>query len=370
MRIALIAPLVSPIAPPFLGGAQALVHDLAAGLARRGHVVTLYAAEGSAVPGVRTVSLGIDAAELELARFDPGAAQVADDVFFTQAHHFLRICLHISQHAAEYDLVHAHAYDWPAFTFGALLPLSVLHTLHLPASNPTILTALAALQRSAPNTHLATVSRACAATYAPEVRVETIIYNGIDVDAIPFGAEPAPEPYLLFAGRIAPEKGVVDALAIAREAGQRLLLAGGIYDAHYYEEQVRPLLSEMERDGLAEHLGPVPRERLWTLMAGATAVLVPSHWKEPFGIVPAEAQAAGAPVVGYAIGALREVVAEGETGRLVPFGDIAGAAAAAGRVRAISRAACRARMVERFSIGAMLDAHEHVYAELTAGGQR
>ena len=60
MRIALLAPLVSPIAPPYLGGAQALLADLAAGLARRGHTVTLYAADGSAVPGVAVPQLGID----------------------------------------------------------------------------------------------------------------------------------------------------------------------------------------------------------------------------------------------------------------------------------------------------------------------
>lgn len=366
MRIALLAPLVSPIAPPFLGGAQALIHDLAAGLADRGHTVTLYGADGSGAPGVHTVPMGIDADELAPARFNPSATRLLPDVaFFTQAHHFLRIALHIAHHAADYDLVHAHAYDWPALTFGALLPLPVLHTLHLPASDDAILGALAALGAGgATNTRLATVSRACAETYAPAAEIETVVYNGIAVDAIPFGAQPAATPYLLFAGRIAPEKGTADALAIARLAGKRLIVVGGVYDTAYYEEQVRAPLAEMERAGQAEYLGQVSRERLWALMAGAEAVLVPSHWKEPFGLVPCEAQAAGAPVVGYRIGALPEVVAHGKTGWLAAPGDLDAAADAVGRVGTLSRAACRARVVERFSSAAMLDAYERVYAEM------
>lgn len=375
MRIALLAPLVAPIAPPFLGGAQAMLYDLAAGLAARGHTVTLYAADGSAVPGVACVPLGIDATALLPARFNlerltsdrANALEAPDATFFTQAHAFLRIALHIRHHADQYDLLHAHAFDWPAFTFGALLPLPVLHTLHLPAASQTVVEALATLASdTAPhNTHLATVSRACAATYAPGVIVPTIVYNGIHVEAIPFGARPDPnDPYLCFAGRIAPEKGVEDALAIARGAQRRVVIAGGVYDEAYYQERVRPLLEELGRMGLAEYVGPLPREQVWQLMAGAEAVLCPSHWEEPFGLVPCEAQATGAPVVGYAIGALPEVVADGATGWLVPPRDVASAAAAVGRVARIDRAACRRHVVERFSLGTMLDGYERVYGEL------
>jgi glycosyltransferase involved in cell wall biosynthesis len=379
MRIALVAPLVSPIAPPFLGGAQVLVRDLAAGLAARGHAVTLYAADGSAVAGVRTVPLGIDPAALAAVRVDQtrNAEAVPAElgpVFFAQAHHFLRVFRHLADHAADYDLVHAHAYDWPAFAFAGLLSLPVLHTLHLPAGDRGMVAVLRTVAPGADrpagaprNTRLAAVSRACAASYAPDVAVGTVLYNGVDLDAIPFGAIPSADPYLLFAGRIAPEKGVVDALAIARRAGVRLLLAGDVYDPAYARDVVGPPLAELQAAGRAAALGPLPRARVWELMAGALAVLVPSHWAEPFGLVPCEAQAAGAPVVGYAVGALPEVVEHGETGWLVPPGDVEGAAAAVARAAALSRAACRARVAQRFGLAAMLDAHERVYGELVAG---
>jgi glycosyltransferase involved in cell wall biosynthesis len=364
MRIALVAPLVSPIAPPFLGGAQAILYDLAAGLAARGHDIIIFAAEGTAIPSVRTAPLQIDAAELTPLRFEPAFTDLPAGPFFTQAHHFLRIALAIARTTPAFDLVNAHAYDWPAFAFAGLLPVPVLHTIHLPNANATILDTLALLADAAPNTRLSTVSRACAATYAPRVAIETILYNGIHLEDIPYGEHADSDPYLLFAGRMAPEKGVADALDIARLSGRRLILTGGNYDDAYFANEIRPRLEPLEREGRASYLGPVSRDRLWQLMAGASAVLVPSHWQEPFGLVPCEAQAAGAPVVGYAIGALPEIVADGETGWLVPPHDVEAAAAALTRVAAISRRACRARVEQRFSLPAMLDAYERVYAQI------
>lgn len=375
LRLALLAPLVAPIAPPYLGGAQALLRDLVAGLAARGHSVTLYATRGSQVPGARTIDLGISADAFHGARVQvttdgqsASSHEALDATFFAQADAFLRMALHIAGHADEYDLVHAHAYDWPAFAFGALLPLPVLQTLHAPATSRAISTTLRTLAADAPNTRLSTVSRACAATYAPDVAIDTIVANGVDLAAIPFGPRPDanPEPYLLFAGRMAPEKGVVDALAIAARAGRRILVAGASYDDAYFTGQVRPALDTLEAAGRAEYLGVVPRERLWRLMAGAEAVLCPIQWEEPFGLVACEAQAAGAPVIGYARGALPDVVADGVTGYLVPPGDLDAVVAAVARVGGLDRAACRAHIAERFSLEAMLDGYERVYSEMLA----
>src|SRR5579859_3575543 len=333
MRIALLAPLISPIAPPYLAGAQAVVADLAAGLAARGHDVTLYAAPGSHVPGVRLRTVDVDPAQLRPAVFptddDPSARTVGADLgadpaslfaapdpeVFAAGYAFLRAYRLIAAHAAEHDLLHAHAYDWPAYAHATLQPLPVAHTLHSPAGDPRILSILHALapagSRAGP-TRLVTVSHACAATYAPSCHINAVIYNGVPIARIPFGAHPAPGDYLLYAGRITPEKGVEDALEIARRTGKRLLLAGGVYDQAYFDTRIRPRLASAGPH--AAYLGPLARERLWELMAGAWAVLCPVHWTEPFGLVPCEAQAAGAPVIGYARGGLREVIADGASG--------------------------------------------------------
>ena len=379
MRIALLAPLISAIAPPFLGGSQALLADLASGLARRGHEVTLYAADGSVVPGVRVVQPGIDPATLLPARFmespadtPAGAAPASmDDDLVRSTEAFLRAYRVIAAHAGEHDLVHAHAYDWPALALASLQPLPVAHTLHLPAVDTRINRALAMLAPpdvSTP-TRIVTVSRACAATYASVCRIDAVIYNGIDTARIPVGspglehldvASDAGRPYLLYAGRIAPEKGVEDALEIAERAGYPLVLAGGVYDDAYYASRVAPRL-----DGTrAQYLGLLAREQLWELMAGAVGVLCPVHWDEPFGLVACEAQATGTPVVGYARGGLVEVVADGETGWLVAEGDVAAAVTAVARVAEIDRGACRRRVERLFSIDAMLDAYEAFYRDM------
>ncbi|HLZ21659.1 MAG TPA: glycosyltransferase [Ktedonobacterales bacterium] len=385
MRIALLAPLVSPIAPPFLGGAQALLFDLATGLAARGHAVTLYAADGSDVPGVRIVPLGIDAATLRPAIFtaskhdaavdtdagdesgDEEDAFATDEAVFQPSYAFLRVYRAIAAHADEHDLLHAHAYDQPAFAFGSLQPLPIVHTLHLAAVDGPIREALHLLAppgASSP-TRLVTVSHACAATYAPYCRIDAVIYNGVDVARIPFGAQPDSNGYLLFAGRIAPEKGVADAISIAEQSGHPLLLAGGIYDQAYFDSIVAPRLAY--GSSAARYLGAVSRERLWELMAGARAVLAPAQWEEPFSLVACEAQAAGAPVIAYARGGLREVVADGETGWLITPGDVAAAVDAVARIHALDRADCRERVIRTFSLNSMLDAYEAFYTSMLQG---
>lgn len=386
MRIALVAPLVSPIAPPYLGGAQALLADLARGLAQRGHEVTLYAAEGSSVPGVRIITLGIDSSELRPARFHrdsvapttTSAATPDDDEYIPDmlrpderkllpSYAFLHVFRALVNHVDEFDLVHAHAFDWPAYAYSSMLPLPVIHTLHLPAvdSNIAKLLGVLAPPDGAPaRVRLTTVSHACAAGWSPYCDITQVIHNGVDVDAIPFSAAPGSPPSLLFAGRISPEKGVEDALKIAEQADLPLVVAGDIYDTRYYEQRIAPRLERMgER---VRYLGGVAQEDLYQLMGAALAVLCPPHWEEPFGLVACEAQAAGTPIVAYRRGGLAEVVADGETGFVVEPGDIAAAVAAVHQVETLDRRACRSRVESLFTLAKMLDGYEAFYAETLA----
>jgi len=379
MRIALVAPLVSPIAPPYLGGAQALLADLARGLAQRGHEVTLYAAEGSDVPGVRVLTLGIDSKALRPARFHrDNSASAADSERMPDmlrpderkllpSYAFLHVFRALVNHADEYDLVHAHAFDWPAYAYSSMLVLPVIHTLHLPAVDGNIANLLGMLAPSdgAPAcVRLSTVSQACAAGWAPHCAIAQVIYNGVDIAAIPFSAEPNPEPSLLFAGRISPEKGVEDALEIAERAGLPLVLAGDVYDPRYFEQRIAPILARLGEH--VRYLGSVTREDLYQLMGEAQAVVCTPHWEEPFGLVACEAQAAGTPVIGYRRGGLAEVVADGETGYLVAPGDVTAALVAVQRVSELDRHACRARVERLFRLETMLDAYEAFYAETLA----
>ncbi len=370
LRVALLAPLISPIRQPYLGGAQAMLRDLAVALAERGHDITLYAAPGSdpdILPGVRLRQLDIDPSQLRPADLSPEPAARPSMPDFAMQSAFATAYAAIAAHCDEHDLIHAHAYDQPAFTLGASESLPIVHTLHMPDLHADISATLFALappyaQRMPSQPWLVTVSQWCAGSYAETCRIDAVVPNGVDMDAIPFGARPTDPPYLLFAGRISPEKGSADAIAIARAAGFPLVMAGGVYDQAYFTQRILPWL-EAESDNI-RFLGPLPHERVWSLMAGATAVLVPSLWEEPFGLTACEAQAAGAPVIAYARGGLRDIIADGETGALVAPGDIAAAAASVPHMARLERRHCRRRAAEYFTLDRMAAGYEALYRRM------
>ena len=288
----------------------------------------------------------------DVQRIDPG--------FFNSANLFLDLFLRLR--GDKFDLVHAHAFDWPAFACSALIrDLPVLHTLHLSALSPSINDALHVLHRQGHPLTLIAVSHTSAESYAPYTLIDHVIYNGLDLSAIPFSSHLASDAPLLFAGRIAPEKGVEAAIDIAERAGYRLLIAGGIYDQHYYRERIEPKLHEAgER---VTYLGHLERLALWKIMGQSLGLLFPIEWDEPFGLVAVEAMATGTPVIAYRRGAAEEVIRHGATGFLVEPGESAHAAALVDDLYDIPRVHCRAHVEEQFSLEHMLDAYEHVYWE-------
>jgi glycosyltransferase involved in cell wall biosynthesis len=208
---------------------------------------------------------------------------------------------------------------------------------------------------------LITVSHACARTYEPYTSIDHVIYNGLDLDAIPFSSKPSSEAPLLFAGRIAPEKGVEAAIEIAERAGYRLLIAGGIYDQRYYEERIAPQVQQAgER---VTYLGLLERLALWKIMGQALGLLFPIEWDEPFGLTAVEAMATGTPVIAFRRGAAEEIIRHGETGFLVEEGERAHAAALVDDLFDIPRAYCRAHVEASFGLERMIEQYERVYRE-------
>jgi UDP-glucose:tetrahydrobiopterin glucosyltransferase len=363
LRIALIGPLVTTIAEPFVGGSQAVVAGLAQGLSERGHTVTLFARAGSDVPGVHIEPIVVPASVLpsSFALMEPGST--VNPGFFAQANIFLELFLRLQQSSQQFDLIHAHAFDWPSFVCSALVHnLPVIHTIHLPAISTEINKALQVLHNQGHPLTLITVSRACARDYSSYTTIDHVIYNGLDLDSIPFSPEVEQEAPLLFAGRITPEKGVEAAIEIARGAGQKLVLAGGIYDQAYYEECISSRL-QREPEHLT-YLGQLSQSELWQLMRQCKGLLFPIAWDEPFGMVAIEAMAAGTPVIAYRRGAVAEIIRDGETGFLVEPGEIAQAAAVVKELDSIERYTCRKHVEREFSFNHMLDEHERVYASL------
>ncbi|GHO92620.1 glycosyl transferase [Reticulibacter mediterranei] len=364
MRIALVAPLVTPIAQPYVGGAQALVAALAQGLIQRQHSVTLFARQGSSVSGVPIEEINVPENVRPSSFSGPALERPADPGFFAQANLFLNLFLQLQQRQSEFDLVHVHAFDWPAFVCSTVLHhLPVAHTLHLHAISPEINEALRVLHQQGHPLKLITVSHACARTYETWTPFDYIIYNGVNLDEIPFAPFVPDEAPLLFAGRITPEKGVEEAIEIAERAGRPLLIAGGIYDQTYYEEHIQPRLQQAGPH--IQHLGLLTHTELWQLMGRVCGLLCPIAWDEPFGLTPVEAMATGTPVIAFRRGAMNEIIRHGETGFLVESGNCAQAAALVDRLVELPRTSCRTHVERNFSFPHMLDEYERAYADIS-----
>jgi glycosyltransferase involved in cell wall biosynthesis len=182
-----------------------------------------------------------------------------------------------------------------------------------------------------------------------------VVPNPIDIGEWPF--EPSKQDYLLWMGRMSPDKGPHRAIAAAREAGTRLVLAGPVQPGQeqFFAEEVEPHLGS---DGI-EYVGEAGADDKRALYQGARAFLMPIRWQEPFGLVMVEALACGTPVIAFPEGSAPEVVEDGRTGFVVE--DEHAMAAAVDRLGEIDPHDCRRSCEERFSVEAVVAGYEDVY---------
>ena len=212
VRLALIASLVSPIREPQCGGAQSFLADLAAGLARRGHEVDVFAASGSEIDGVRCVDVGVEASALQGFLYHAGATPPADNSVFEAA--YARVFGAIGERS--YDVVHNHAFDAPAIRLATAVDAPVIHTMHLPPEASVVHALLDASNAFNPPV-IATVSEAQARAWREHVTINLVLPVRIPTARIPWSVTPGSG--VVFAGRFSPEKGAAEAIAIARRAG-------------------------------------------------------------------------------------------------------------------------------------------------------
>jgi glycosyltransferase involved in cell wall biosynthesis len=352
LRIALVAPLVTTISEPQQGGSQVIVADLAVGLTRHGHDVDVYAATGSLIPGARVVDTGIDAAGLSEALIRPGqprrSVRALDDAY----EHVFRV---VGQ--GGYDVVHSHGFDPPALRRARAGRAPIIHTVHLPPE-PKAAEALREAQQASEPAIVVGVSAAQARAWRPLVTFDRVVRNGVPTGRIPWSDQPGTG--LVFAGRLSAEKGTAVAIEIAHRSEERIDLYGAAYD----EDYARGLRRRHEVDPGVTFHEPLPRAELWRRLASARAVLCPSDWDEPFGLIAAEAQAAGTPVVAFARGGLTEIIDDAITGFLVEPGDVAGAAEAVRSVATLERRRCRGHAVDDLDLEVCLAGYEALYASV------
>lgn len=338
-RIAILSPVAWRTPPRGYGAWETVASNIAEGLVARGWDVTLFATADSVTQG--TLRSVIARGYEEDGEQDPKVVEI----------------LHISEvmeHAAEFDLIHNN-YDFIPLAFSRLIPTPILTTIHGFSSDKI----RAVYRKYKHDAYFVSISDS---DRDPELPYLATVYNGIDLSNLTF--RPDPGDKLVFLGRIHPDKGVHLAIEAAKKAGRDLVIAGIIQDKRYFETLVRPHI-----DGrTVQYIGPVGPSARDLLFKEAYALLHLNELPERFGLVMAEAMAAGVPVIAMDRGSCREVVADGETGFLV--NDTDEAAAAVERIPRIDRAACRRRVETHFSIDCMVTAYEKVYARIFADRAR
>lgn len=339
MRIAMIAPLIESVPPLRYGGTERVVSVLTEELVRRGHSVTLFASGDS-----RTNANLVACAPRGL-RLDPTGCDSVTHTMIELGKVYAR--------AADFDLIHNHA-DYFAFPFTRLTTTPTVTTTHGRLDLPNI----QFVYESFPEARLVAISHDQRASL-PGADWLATIHNGIDLENFHYRQERG--DYLVFLGRISPEKRVDRAIEIAHDVGMRLIIAAKVDPAEreYYVHAIEPML---RNDPMIEFIGEIDERQKDELLGGAFAYLFPVAWPEPFGLTMIESMATGTPVVAYRAGSIPEVVVDGVTGFVCD--SLHDMVEAVEQVTTIERKACRAHVEQLFSAKVMADKYEQAYKRL------
>lgn len=330
-RIAVLSPIAWRTPPRQYGAWETVAGNITEGLVARGWNVTLFATRDSVTRA--HLHAVVDRGYEEDSEIDPKVAEY----------------LHISEafeHASAFDLIHSH-YDFMALSYSRLVRTPVLTTIH-GFSSPRIMP----VYEKHRDGYFVSISDS---DRAPGLNYLATVYNGIDLALYPLQESGGDD--LIFLGRIHPDKGVHLAIEVARRSGLPLLIAGIIQDEGYFRDQVTPHLNQQIR-----YIGPVDVLGKNKLFARARALLHLNTIPERFGLVLAEANAAGVPVIAMDLGSCREVIKDERTGFLV--NNVDEAVRALERVLEIDRAECRQRVQQCFSVETMVEAYEQVYSTI------
>jgi glycosyltransferase involved in cell wall biosynthesis len=338
MRIAQVTPLFESVPPKTYGGTERVVSYLTEELVRQGHDVTLFASGDSA-----TRARLIAPCPRSL-RLDPGCVD-------QQAHHLVML-EQVFRDLSRFDIVHFHI-DYLHFPLSKRLKEPHVTTLHGRLDLPD----LPPLYRCYADLPLVSISNAQRRPL-PWANWKGTVYHGLPEDLFTF--RPEPGDYLAFLGRISPEKGIAEAIEIAKRAGLPLRVAAKIdpRDWKYYKEEIEHLFN----DPLIEFLGEIGGRDKEEFLGGARAVLFPIRWPEPFGLVMIEAMACGTPVIAFPCGSVPEVMEDGVTGFVVD--NIEQAVAAVGRLDEFDRFGCRQAFERRFSARRMAADYLKIYRHI------
>jgi glycosyltransferase involved in cell wall biosynthesis len=330
---------------------------IAQGLGNRGHQVTIFSPTGTEIngPNVKVETMNLRPLVRNQAEFDElldNTEYLAHDMHGLWDRYMVNEMYRRAE-ANEFDILHFHHPESALSTAVQKLDVPTVYTLHDPIY--PWYRELFELYQS-PNQHYISISDNQRRD-APDLPYISTVYNGIDVDLFTFSDKH--DDYLLFAGRIAPEKGVKEAIQVAKESNHRLLIIGPVNHGSqgYFDQYIKPELNDR-----ILYLGRMDRDLLPKYYQKAKAVLTPIQWEEPFGLTTVEAMACGAPVISLHRGAAPELIVDGKTGFIV--GSIGDMVKAVDKIDSINRYDCREHVATMFALEQMVDHYEKAFYKI------
>jgi len=324
MKIAQVAPLAESVPPKLYGGTERVVSYLTEELVRQGHEVTLFAS-------------GDSVTKAELVDCAPAALRLNPTICDPMPYNTIML-EKVRQRADEFDIIHFHV-DYLHFPLVRAMGAMTVTTLH----GRQDIRDLVPLYREFADMPLVSISHHQRIPL-PDASWVGNVYHGLPLGLHPLSLRPR-GGYLVFLGRICPEKRPDRAIEIARRVGLPLKIAAkvDVVDREYFTQRIEPLLSQPG----VEYLGEVGERDKSVLLGEASALLFPVDWPEPFGLAMIESMACGTPVIGWRCGSVPEIVEDDITGFVVD--DIDQAAAAVVRSLTLDRSQIRRHFEHRFS---------------------
>jgi glycosyltransferase involved in cell wall biosynthesis len=336
MRIAQVAPLWIPVPPYTYGGTELVVSLLCEELVRRKHEVTLFATEDS-----KTSANLIPIWRKSLWRANiktPHAifALMYEKLFSMQD---------------QFDIIHDHC-EFYTTAYSKFLKPKMVTTLHHPLTEETII-----LYKKFPNVNFVSISKFQKKS-GPGINIVKTIPHGLPLEKYKFNLEP--QDYVLWLSKIAPEKGIAEAIEIAKLAGERLVISGNILPnyADYFNFRIKPLIDDKQ----IKFVGASDFKKKIELIKNAKAFIFPVRRPEPFGLVVIEAMACGTPVIAFKNGAMPELIEHGKTGFLVD--SIQEARQSLKELNKIKREECREHVNDKFNLKTMVNRYEKLYKKI------
>lgn len=360
MRILLGSILKRKVDPEITASRPRIIYELAKGLVKKDHQVSLLGTGDSFIPDVKIIP-AIEKAFVDMSGFE--------NVFYAETSYLVQLAKKIEKLAPAFDIVHNHTYP----EFINLLVADRIKTPMVTTIHAQVTPELDEVLSLFPETHLIAISNAQRRLFK-KTKVERVIYNGVDTNLYAFSKEKG--DYLLWLGRLSKAKdkddsfidpkGVRWAIRLAQKTGQKLLLSGNVEDRDFFEQEVKPHLNErVQWVGSLSSEQPLTKQEVVELMQKAKAFLMTINWYEPFGLVMAEAMSCGTSVIGFDRGAVGELVIDGKTGFVVAAEKgIEGLVEALSHIDTIDPKDCRRQAVENFSVEKMVDNYEKLYSEI------